>query len=119
MWDRQRPQQERVDEREDRRIGTDAECKRGDDRAREGGPAFERSNAKAQIARDGLEARGPAHLAARLLHLLDAAEFDARAAQRRLVRHALPRVLLSLVLDVGAELRVELLLDGGAREQCA
>src|SRR5205807_7300591 len=82
-------------------------------------PARERSNAKAQISRDGLEARGPAHIAARLFHLLDAAELEARAAQRRVMRHALPLVLLSLVLDVKAELVVELLLQGGAREQRA
>ena len=47
---RKRAQHERVDERENRRIGADAECERGDDRECEGGPAFERSNRIAQIA---------------------------------------------------------------------
>src|SRR6185437_9135586 len=79
----------------------------------------ERSNRIAQIAHDGLEARGPAHIAARFLHLLDAAELEARAAQRRLLRHALPLVLLRLVLDVEAKLVVQLLLDGGASKHRA
>ena len=83
------------------------------------GRLLERSNRVAQIAHDGLQPRGPAHIAARFFHLLDAAELEARAAQRRLVRHALPLVLLRLALDVEAELVVELLLDGGAREQRA
>src|SRR5437899_8748528 len=56
---------------------------------------------------------------ARFFHLLDATEREARAAQRRLMRHALPLVLLSLALDVEAELRVELVLDGVAREERA
>src|SRR6185437_2855795 len=79
----------------------------------------ERSHRIAQIAHNGLEARGPAHIAARFLHLLDAAELEARAAQRRLVQHALPLVLLRLALDVEAKLVVELPLDGGTREYCA
>ena len=81
--------------------------------------AFERSNRVAQIAHDGLHPSDPAHIAARLFHLLDAAELEACAAQCHLMRYALPLVLLSLALDVEAELVVELLLDGGAREQCA
>jgi hypothetical protein len=39
--------------------------------------------------------------------------------QRRMLRHALALVLLSLGLDVEAELRVALLLDGVAREERA
>jgi hypothetical protein len=73
----------------------------------------------AEIARHGLEPGDPAHVAARFLHLLDAAELEARAAPRRLVRHALTLVLLSLVLDVDAKLLVELSLYGRAREQGA
>jgi hypothetical protein len=34
------------------------------------------------------------------------------------MRHALPLVLLRLALDVEAELIVELLLEGAAREHC-
>src|SRR6185312_16002641 len=97
----------------------DAECERGDDGEREGGAAPEGSNRIAQIARDGLDERRAARIAARLFHLFDAAEFEPRAAQRRLVRHAVPFVVLRLSLDVEAELRVELMLEGVARKERA
>ena len=69
MQDRERSQHQRVDERENRRIGTDAERERGNDRKCEGGPALERSKRVAQIAHDGLQRSDPAHIAARFFHL--------------------------------------------------
>src|SRR5206468_7573499 len=76
-------------------------------------------NSVAQIARDRLQPCDPAHIAARFFHLLDAAELEARAAPCRLLPHTVPLILLSFALDVEAELIVELLLDGGAREERA
>jgi hypothetical protein len=57
--DRQRAQQERVDEGKDRRVRADAKRERGDDREREGGTACERSNRVAQIAQDGFQPSDP------------------------------------------------------------
>src|SRR6185503_9531173 len=72
-----------------------------------------------RVLRQALDPRDSTRLARRLFHILDAAELDARASDRRLARQSLACVSLGLALEMVAHLVGEILLEPGPPEQGA
>ena len=116
VWERQRFQQHRVDEREDGRVRADAQRQRQEgDRCEAGRPA-ERAERVARVLHDAFDEVEPTCVAALFLPLIDAAKLAQRREARLLVRHSAGAQHFNLTIEVIAHLLVELGLDSSASE---
>src|SRR3954467_1303460 len=104
MANRQWPEQERVHEREDGRVGADANRERQHDREAERRMLAQRARGMPEVLQHGLEARRAAAIPALLLGPLDSAEGEPSASKRLVRLDARSRVLLGFALDVKVEL---------------
>ena len=119
LADRQRLQQDAVDEREDRAVGADAKGEGGDGDERERGAAAKDAQAVAQVLGNLVEPARAARVAAVFLDLLHAAERQPRPPAR--LGFGRPRldVVGDQPFEVIAELGVELPLDALTLQQPA
>jgi hypothetical protein len=114
---RQRSQENRVDDAEDGRAGTDAE------RQREHGVHGERrilpqhAGGVAEIVRDGVHQADAPRVAAVFADLLEAAELEVGAAPGLVPSQAGLLVLPGLRLEMRAQFLVQIRVDGGALQQ--
>ena len=123
-FDRRVAEDDRVDEAEDRRVGSDAECEREDGHCREPRSPGQRAEAVAHVAAEAeLESRQPGPAAAvthRVLVRFDAAESGARPSARfPPVESGLAHQSLRFHVEMEAELLVHPLFDLLAEQQQA
>ena len=103
----QRPEHQRVDQREDRRVRADAERQGEDGRGGVGRAAAERPQGVGEVAAEQIEGRKSPLVAVLFLHLIDAAEAPARREPRGRRIHAVSDEALRLHLEVEPHLLVQ------------
>ena len=108
---RQRAQQHRVDQREDRGVGADAQAERQRRRHDEAGPLQQAADAVAHVLRDVVCPAGAAHVAAGFLHLLDAADLERGQAPRLAFADARVDERADAALDVILQLAIEVAIE--------
>ena len=116
---RRRTEQQPVDDVEHRGIRTDAETEREHDADREARLRAKPAHRIADVGERGLDQRGAARVTALVLRAFDAAECQPREANGLVARDAVRLVSLGVALDVGAQLLVEIALDGAAVDEHA
>ena len=99
-----------VDNREDRGVDANPESHRPDGGGGEARIVPERPHGVQHVAPERLDRRSRACASHRLLHLLEAAQFQSRLPFGLLARHAALHPLLHRTREVGAQLRVHLAL---------
>jgi len=109
-------EQHRVHEAEDSRGGADGEAEDQHRRRGETPIAHQAAEAVARVARQRVEDRCPARVAAGFLDLVDAAEVAKRLAPRGLRRHAARSQPLDFPVDVQLQLLAEVGLASNAKE---
>src|SRR6185436_5973823 len=110
-------QHRRIDQAEDGGIRADAESQRGDRGDREAGALPEDAGGVPDVLDKVLEEARAAHVAALLLHLIEAAELEAGAPARAGLVHARPHVVGDLTLEMIAKLGVELRFETTPADQ--
>ena len=111
---RQRPEQETVDDGEDRRVGADTERERRDDHDGERALPGEEPERVTDVAADVVEERAVTSGADPFLHLLDAADLDQREAPR--LGGGNPSAILSAV-DISTNERASSSRSASARSR--
>src|SRR5206468_8427896 len=110
IW--QRANHDRVDDAEDRRRRADAESECDDGDRGEARRPPETADGVPHVVPERIDNRFPTAGAHACLGRLDAADLDDRGASRGFERHATPHLLVGELVEVVAQLFVELLLDG-------
>jgi hypothetical protein len=105
--DRQPSQQQRVDEREDRRVRADAEGKRQDDHGGEPAILPQRSNRVSKVLRQRIETWPSSLIAIGFPDLLHAAEVAARGGARLLGGHSVSDMCLREQIQMRPDLVVQ------------
>ncbi len=104
VWKRQRPQEQRVNDREDREVRADADRQRRESGGGEAGRPPEQPNRVARIATYSVEHPQPACVTAVVLDAFEPAEFHACAAHGFLHRHSGAHQIVGVLLEVEAQL---------------
>ena len=117
LADRQRPQQQTVDEAEERRVGADAERERERHDSGEGGALPEHSDRVAHVLREDVEPGQAALLAVHLAETVRPAELQEGLASRVRGGQPAPLEFVGQQLEVRRQLFVELTLQPILREQ--
>src|SRR5438105_5829750 len=106
----QGPQQDHINEAENRRVRSDAQRQSQDSDRRETGRFAPHAETKAQILKKVLNPVYSAGVTALLFGLLDTVQINSRAAVRLFLRHSFRDVFLGFSVEVIAQLVVQFLV---------
>ena len=114
-----RPQQDRIDDREDCGVGSDTQRQRKQGDCREARAAPQHAPREAEVVPKRFNEAQPSSVPAFLFYLLQTSEIETRSPLRFLAGHALAHILLNLPFHVKAQFIVEFAFDGPSPQQSA
>jgi hypothetical protein len=117
MWHRQRPQQQSIDQREDRRVRAQPQSQRQNRGHGEAGRPAQLPQSEAHVARHLFQERHPPPHAVLLPDLCHAAKLHQRRTPRLIFAQAAFEVLRNGEVDVAFELFIQLLIQPSPPEQ--
>ncbi len=118
LGERQRPEQHRIDDREDCEVGAEADGQRGDCREREARSVSQPAKCVADVLPKPVDQAETARLPAIDRHVLDAAELAARAPRGLFRRHAASHEICGVCVHVETQLVGQVAFETAPADEC-